>query len=195
MSELLLNHFRSRILISDEEFNLLLENMEHRKVKRKEKLLEAGEICNFTSYVNKGLLYCFSTDSNGDEHVINFAMEDYWIGDLYSFLTHTPSTVSIMALEESDIYILRNDVLDELFQKIPSLEKFHRILYQNAYTATLQRLDCTLSISAVDRYVKILTDSPQLLQRVPLHLIASYLGITPESLSRIRRKLMSRPKT
>lgn len=194
MSELLLKHFRSRINISDEEFSLLLDNVEHKQVKKKEKILETGDVCNYTTFVNQGLLYSYSTDINGIEHVVNFAMEDYWIGDLYSLINHTPSTLAIVALEDSDVYMFRFDILEKLPEKIPGLEKYYRILYQNAYTATQQRLDCTLSVSAVERYLRILTDNPQLLQRVPLHLIASYLGITPESLSRIRRKLMTKPK-
>ncbi len=194
MSELLLKHFRSRIPISDDEFRLLLDNLEHKQIKKKERLLETGEPCNYSIYVNTGLLYSYSTDINGIEHVIHFAPEDYWISDLYSFLNRTLSTVTITALEESNLYMLHHDVLEKLYKEIPSLEKYYRILYQNAYTSTQQRLDCQLSVSAVERYLKILTDNPKLLQRVPLHLIASYLGITAESLSRIRRKLMTKEK-
>ncbi|MDR1876275.1 MAG: Crp/Fnr family transcriptional regulator [Flavobacteriaceae bacterium] len=189
MSELLLKHFRSRISISDKEFQLLLDNLEHKKVRRKEKLLEAGNVCNGSFYVNKGLLYSYFNDINGIEHVVHFAMENYWISDLYSLLNNTPATIDIVALEDSDVYLLRADVLEKLLVEIPSLERYYRILYQNAYTATQQRLDCTLSVPAVERYLKLLDDNPQILQRVSLHLIASYLGITPESLSRIRKKL------
>ncbi len=194
MNELLLKHFRSRISISDDEFQLLLENLEHKQVKKKEQLLEMGEPCNYTFFVNSGLLYSYSTDINGMEHVIHFATEDYWISDLYGFLNRTTASVTITALEESDVYMLHYDTLEKLYKKIPGLERYYRILYQNAYTSTQQRLDCQLSVSAVERYLKILTDDPKLLQRVPLHLIASYLGITAESLSRIRRKLMTQPK-
>ncbi|TWP24378.1 Crp/Fnr family transcriptional regulator [Apibacter muscae] len=189
MSNLLLLHFRSRIPISDHEFNLLLSYMEHFQVKKKHKILCFGEVCNTTFYVNQGLLYSYSTDSNGLENVVNFAMEDYWIGDMYSFINKTPSNQTIVALENSDIYQLSNDALEILFDKIPALEKFYRILYQNAYTHTLQRLDCSLNVSAQERYLKIVNENPKLLQRAPLHLIASYLGITPESLSRIRKKI------
>lgn len=189
MSQVLFNHFHSKIDLSEQDFLIILEYLEHRKVTKKTKLLERGNICNYTFFVNKGLLYSYSTDKNGNEHVTHFATEDYWISDLYSFLNHTASSIEIVAFEDSDIYCLHKDKFNELLKAIPCLEKYYRILYQNAYTATLQRLDCTLSTSAIERYVQIIKDSPTLLQRVPLHLIASYLGITAESLSRIRKKL------
>ncbi|MGM5630749.1 Crp/Fnr family transcriptional regulator [Apibacter raozihei] len=193
MSELLLEHLRSRISITDQEFKLLIGKLELKKVKKKEILLRIGEVCNYTYFVTNGLLYSFSTDLEGNEHVIHFAWEDFWISNLYSFINRTPSQISIVALEDSELYLLRHDVLESIFSEIPGMERFHRILFQKAYTSMQQRLDCTLSVPAVERYIRLLEENPQILQRIPLHLIASYLGITPESLSRIRRKLMTKP--
>ncbi|MDR3271925.1 MAG: Crp/Fnr family transcriptional regulator [Flavobacteriaceae bacterium] len=192
MSQRLLEHFRSRIKISDEEFSLLLDHMEHKQVKKKEKLLEIGEVCNYTIYVNEGLLYSYSVDDDGNEHVVHFALEDYWISDLYSFLNRTPATVDIIALEDSDVYMFRYDKMNEMFEIFPFINTFYRQLYEKAYIYAQQLLDRALGISAIERYVQILKERPHLIQRVPLHLIASYLGITPETLSRIRRKLVKR---
>jgi len=190
--ERLLNHFRSRIKISDEEFSLLLNNLEHRQVKKKEKLLEIGEICNCTVYVNEGLLYSYQIDIDGNERVVLFAMEDYWISDLYSFLNRTPATRTIIALEDSDIYLFYHDKMEEMLEKIPSLNAYYRQLYEKAYIYAQQLLDKAFAVPAIERYELILKERPKLVQRVPLHLLASYLGITPESLSRIRRKLVNR---
>jgi CRP-like cAMP-binding protein len=139
--------------------------------------------------VNKGCLRCYSVDSSGKEHVVQFAIEEWWISDLYSFFTNEPSTFNIDALEDSELLLLEQNSYERLLQEIPAFERLFRKLFENRLIANERRINATLSDSAEERYLSFLKNYPSIAQRVPLTQIASYLGITPESLSRIRAEL------
>lgn len=189
MSELLKKNYLRKVAISDEEFEQILAEFRPRKLKKKEKILQIGEVCTFSVFVVKGCLRSYSIDEKGNERVSQFAFEDNWIGNLYSTVTGEPSNLCVEAIEESEVLILHKDNEEKLFDKIPKLLKFSRLQFQNAYIATQRRLECSLVITAEDRYRELLEKQPNIVQRVPLIHIASYLGIAPESLSRIRKML------
>ena len=125
-------------------------------------------------------------DEKGQEHIIQFGLEDWWVGDMYSFLTKTPSRTNIDCIEDSEVLQISDKNQDLLLRKVPKLERHFRKLIANAYSAAIQRIYSSLSKPALERYQEFIDKYPHIEQRVPNHYIASYLGITPQSLSRIR---------
>lgn len=189
MYDLLKANISRHISLRDEEFIFFTSLLKHRKLKRKQFLLQAGDVCRYESFVSKGCLRTYSINEKGQEHVLQFAIEDWWTGDLHSFLTASESVYNIEALEDSELLQIDKDSLEKLYKEVPKFERFFRILIQNAYIALQRRISTSLSEKAGDRYINFIQKYPQLEQRLPQHQLASYLGITPESLSRIRKQL------
>jgi CRP-like cAMP-binding protein len=130
-------------------------------------------------------------DHNGVEHITQFAIEGWWISDMNSFLTQENATYNIDAIEDSKVLLLDMTSQETLFKEIPKFERYFRILIQDSYVALHKRLLSNITESAEEKYLRILNNYPQLIQRMPQHMIASYLGIKPETISRIRKKLSS----
>ena len=192
MGDLLSKNLSTLIEIKKEEIEEFESFLIKRTVSKKHNLLNQGSVCKFVAFINKGCLRSYSVDANGIEHIAQFGVENYWIADLYSFLNQTPATLNIEAIEDTEVLLLEHANLEKLYRSIPSLERYFRILFQNAYTSTQRRLNSTLSISAADRYSDLITAYPELIKRVPLIHIASYLGIQGPSLSRIRKRMMNK---
>ncbi len=131
-------------------------------------------------------------DHQGEEHVIQFAVEDWWISELQSFLSGQPTKYNIDALEDSHILLLEKDAREKLLVAVPALERHFRLLQEAHFVATTHRIDKALSASAEERYLDFMKTYPTLFQRIPQNQIASYLGITPQSLSRIRKEMAER---
>ena len=161
------------------------------KLKRKEILLFKGDVSYHMRYVAKGCLRNYNIDENAREHVLQFGIEGWWINDLYSYLTETPATFFIQALEDSIVLQISKIELEKLFKEVPALERFYRIKFENAYVALQNRTIHGMSKPIEERYSEFRTTYPEIEQRVPQYMIASYLGITPESLSRVRNKRRS----
>ena len=192
MYELLHHKISEIISVTDEEFEFCKTLFQPKKLRKKQFLLHERDECRYTAFVEKGILRTFSIDEKGNEHILQFAMEGWWVADLYSFLTNEPSTYNIEALEECELLLITKPSWDLLFQKIPAFEKYFRILLQNNLIATQRRLMGSLSESAEEKYEKLVASYPEHLQKLPQHMIASYLGITRETLSRIRRNIAMR---
>lgn len=192
MYELIRSHIASYIDLTEDEFLFFTSLLKHHKIRRKQYLLQAGDLCRYESFVIKGCLRAYSVDDKGQEHVLQFAMEDWWIGDLHSFLTGMPSVYNIDAMEDSEVLQLDKDSLDKLYKTVPKFERFFRLIIQNAFIALQQRVSGTMSEKAEDRYNEFINKYPQLEQRIPQHQVASYLGITPEFLSRLRSNKASK---
>jgi CRP-like cAMP-binding protein len=153
-----------------------------RRVPKKTMLLQAGDVCNFEAYIVKGCMRTFYIDENGFEVIIQFGIEDWWVGDVTSFHDQAPSYLFIEAIEDSELLVLTPQTKEELLLKVPKFERVFRLLIQRNLSATLNRLVKTIARNGEQKY-------PASPQRVPQHYIASYLGITPEFLSKIRKKL------
>lgn len=192
MYERIRSHIFKHISLSEEEFNTFTSLLKYRKLKRRQYLLQAADICRYEAFVIKGCLRTYITDDKGQEHVLQFAIEDWWAGDLHSFLTGSPSAYNIEALEETELLLLDNDSLEKLYQLVPRFERYYRIIIQNAYIALQKRVLNSMSSIAEDRYLDFINKYPQLEQRLPQHQVAAYLGITPEFLSRIRSNRAAR---
>lgn len=158
------------------------------KVKQGEFIEKVGKVTTNFVYVNSGCLMTYFTDADGTDHVIQFAMAGWWTGDLHSFTKEEPSIYSTRALADSEISYLPKDDMEKMLEKLPKLERYFRILFQNSIVSHQHRLIQNLSVTADQRYDNFSKRYPSLEQYVPLKYIASYLGITPEFLSKIRRK-------
>jgi CRP-like cAMP-binding protein len=186
----LIEYFAEHVPISDEEKEIIRNSHELRHVKKKGLLFEQGSHCTLEAFVLSGSFRIFHTDSKGNEHVLYFAFPDWWIGDIASFYSGEPAGLNAQALEESIVLTINPDTKEVLFNKIPKLERIFRIITQKHLTVVQKRLLLSYSASAADRYHELLERSPGIEQLVPQHQIASYLGILPESLSRMKKQLM-----
>lgn len=190
--ELLLRNIGRHIQLDDAETDFFLSLLQPKLIRRKEHLLKQGDICRTENFILSGCLRAYTIDEDGQEHIVLFGVEDWWISDLYSFLTQTPASFFIDALEDSEILQITRHHLDTLYEKIPKFERFFRILFQNAFIAQQQRINQNLSLTAEQRYLEFIKKYPQLEQRLSQKQISSYLGITPVFLSMLRRKLANR---
>lgn len=177
------------IQLTDEEKELLWQSVTLRKYRKRQYVLQAGDVCRYESFVVSGCLRAYYVDDAGTEHIIMFAVEDWWTSDLLSFLTQTPAQLNIDALEDAEVLQIERSALEALYHKIPKLERFFRIMMQNAFIAQQQRILFNISKTAKERYQYFIEKYPKLEQRLPQHQIAAYLGITPEFLSQIRKQL------
>lgn len=186
MFELLYTKLRENNLITEEEFAYCKTLFIPKKLRRRQYLLQEGEICKYTAFVEKGMLRTYTVDDKGMEHILQFAQEGWWMADLYSFFTNEVSMFNMEALEDCEMLLITRPSWEILLEKIPALERYFRILVQNNLIATQRRLIGSFSESAEEQYRKLIKTNPDCVQRVPQHMIASYLGITRETLSRIR---------
>ena len=189
MFSLLRRHIEKRVPLTDEEFNICKEFFTPRTIRKHQFLLNEGELCRYLGYVNSGCMREYTIDNKGAEHIIQFAIEDWWVSDLNSFLSGLPATYNIEALHDSELLLLEKSSREQLLNACPKMERFFRILLESNYIATHQRVVASLSDSAEERYLKFIKTYPELYEKIPQHYIASYLGITPQSLSRIRKEL------
>jgi CRP-like cAMP-binding protein len=188
MFELLFEKVSENIVITEDEFAFCKTLFLPKKLRKRQFLLQEGDVNKYTAFVEKGILRTYTVDDKGAEHILQFALEGWWLADLYSFENNEPSAFNIEALENCELLLITNPSWETLLQKIPAFERYFRILVQNNLVATQRRLIGALSESAEEQYVKLLNTYPDCVQRVPQHMIASYLGITRETLSRIRNQ-------
>jgi len=172
-------------------FNGLLKP---RSVKRKQLLLREGEICDFEAYIVSGCLRSYYIDENGSEVILQFSIEDWWVSDIGSFHERKPSLLYIEALEDSELLTLNPTRKEELLRRVPQFERVFRLMIQRHLSALERRLIRTMAKSAEERYVEFMQQYPGIALRVPQHYIAAYLGMTPEFLSKIRRRLATAKK-
>jgi CRP-like cAMP-binding protein len=189
MSEQLRKHIARRIDITDKEFKLCATFFVPRTLRKRQFLVQEGDPGKYIAFVTRGCLRTYTLDEKGEEHVIEFAVEDWWAADLHSYLSGEPARFNIDALEDSRLLLLDHDSRERLLLAVPKMERFFRLLQEANYVATHRRISDTLSKSADERYLGFLKTYPQLVRRIPQKHIASYLGITPQSLSRIRKEL------
>ncbi|HYH15163.1 MAG TPA: Crp/Fnr family transcriptional regulator [Flavisolibacter sp.] len=191
MWELLLNNFAAKnVHLNAEEIEIVQSLFSYKKFRKHQYILQQGDICRYESFVINGIARIYQVDDKGQEHILQFTPEDWWTGDMYSFLTNSASNYNVDCLEDTEVLRITKPDLDLLYEKVPKINVYFRILYQNSIIAYNRRLGSTLSKPALDRYHEFIDRYPHIEQRVPNHQIASFLGITPQSLSRIRKQSM-----
>ncbi len=189
MFDLLHAHITKRVRMTPKEFDLCTRFFVHKKIRKRQFVLQEGEVCKHLAFVNEGCLRDYTVDHKGEEHILQFAIRDWWISDLNSYLSGTPSTHAIDALQDSEVLLLEKEARDAMLEAVPVMERYFRLLLETNYIATHRRINETLSASAEERYLAFIKTYPRLVEQVPQNQIASYLGITPQSLSRIRKEL------
>jgi CRP-like cAMP-binding protein len=190
--QFVLQNVSKHISLTQVETEFFVTLLHEKHVKKKEFLLQAGQSSSAISFVNSGALRAFYVDQDDKQSTIMFAITDWWITDINSFLNRIPALISIEAVEDSELLQLSNDDIEWLYVKVPKFERFFRILMQNSYVREQSRVLQTLSLSAEEHYQNFLKKYPAFTKKVPQKHIASYLGITPEFLSFIRKKKSKR---
>ena len=180
--------------LPDEVFNSFSKFLFEKSFDKKYLLAEEGKICKYLYFIEEGSCYSYIVNEKGDKHALQFALEGYWISDLYSFFSGKPAIYNIETLEPVTAFMLNVDSFDELCSTHHLFDHFFRILIQNAYVRMQYRLAKTNSEEAVNRYREFSELHPDFIERIPQYLIASYLGIKPQSLSRIRTEMMQKKK-
>jgi CRP-like cAMP-binding protein len=189
MYKLFFQKFNEKIALTKEEQDVIQTYLTPKKLRKKQYLLQEGDVCKVIGFVEKGALREYSVDENGVEHIIQFALEGWTISDLYSFLTNEPAIYNIDALEDCELVLISKPAHEALLKQIPKYETYTRLQITGAYLAMQKRLTSIISLPVEERYTAFTALYPNIVQRVPQHMIASYMGLTPETLSRVRRKI------
>ena len=185
MQTLILQNIAKHISLTKEQENYFLSLLKNKKVRKKLFLSQEGDISKGPFFVTEGILRSYTVDKNGFEHVLQFAPPGWWIADMYSLITQQPGSLSIDAVEDSEVLLLPKQELDKLYNEIPAFERFFRILAENALVTFQQRLIDNLSLTAKERYANFCKRYPLLIERLPQKQVASYIGVTPEFLSKM----------
>ena len=189
MYELLYQKLHSIIPITEEEFNYCKPLFVAKKLRKRQHFLQEGDVCKYQAFVEKGLMRSYTVDDKGNEHILQFASEGWWMADLSSYLTNEPSFLNIDALEDCELLLITKPSWEQAMQKVPKLERYFMIILQNHLIATQKRLLQSFSETAEQKYIRFVNTYADCVQRVPQHMIASYLGITRETLSRLRKQM------
>jgi CRP-like cAMP-binding protein len=176
--------------MSAEEEKFLFSLLHEKKLSRKQFLVREGEISDITAFVIKGCLRSYSVDKNGFEHIVQFAPAGWWIADIYSLISQQPGKLFIDALEDSEMYLLKRKDQEKLFSRHPVFERFFRIITENSIAANHGRLMDYMGLSAEERYKGFCERYPTLMKKLPQKQIASYIGVTPEFLSKMKKNLL-----
>ena len=187
MVDTLLKNITKHITLTEEETALFTSLLIDKSLAKKTLILEANQECRYLSYVSSGALRSYYVDQYGKESTVMFAIADWWITDMYCYLNRKPAMMHIETIEESRIIQISRANFDHLLETVPKFEKFFRILMQNAYTREQLRIMENLSLTAEERYHNFVIKYPQIVKQVTQKQIASYLGITPEFLSAIKK--------
>ena len=182
-----INSYTSTALTDSEE-ELIKNIFIQKKIRKKQYFLQEGQVCKYSAFIVKGAMRQYNVDDKGVEHVVQLYIENWWAVDRESFIMLTPSIYNIDAWEDTDVLFMTHADYLNLAKHIPALLELSRKLDQRNFVATQKRLNASLNFSAEQRYADLVKTRPEFLQRFPQHIIASYLGITKETLSRIRHQ-------
>ncbi|MGO3109949.1 Crp/Fnr family transcriptional regulator [Sphingobacterium sp. JB170] len=191
MFEVLFAHIEEKVTLTDKEKLAISEFFTFKKIRRKQYILQEGDICKNMVFINKGLLKSYRLDEKGGEHITVFGWEGWWISDLKSFLQQIPATLFIDAVKDTELLVISREDYEELTLAVPVMNRYFRILYENSLVTKDERLISLNRYTAEEKFQRLIDYNPEMIQRVPQHLIASYLGLAPATLSRIRKRLGS----
>ncbi|NUY80330.1 Crp/Fnr family transcriptional regulator [Flavobacterium sp. MAH-1] len=184
------NYISDHIQVSDDDFDFIESFAVFRKLRKKQYLLQQGDVCRYNCFIAKGLMRTYSVDDKGTEHIIRFAMENWWISDRESLATAQPTKFNIDAIEDSELILFEKNDFEQICEKIPAFSKMIADILNRGFIVNQNRIHEAISSTAEERYQNFVKRYPGFALRVPQAMIASYLGIKPETLSRLRN-----PKT
>ena len=177
-------------LLSEDDKHLLMVHFKPQKLRKKQYFLQEGDVCKYIGFIVKGSARTFSVDEKGHEHVLKLSVENWWLSDFESFYLLTPSRFNIEALEQMEILQSTNAQIEEFLKHIPAFSAMMNVISQNYTIAAQRRMLASNSYTAEERYEELVRSYPHFLQRFPQNMIASYLGLSPETLSRIKKNLL-----
>jgi len=180
------------ISLTDEEFATFYSAFKYKSIKKNEFFLQEGQVCDFIGFLTSGVLIYAKTLENGDEITLHFAFEGEWVNNNLSRLSNSPSAITIKAIEDSEILIIKQADITDLYLQIPKIERLGRILTERAFVKFVEQTIDFQTLTAKERYENLLKTYPEIFQKVQLYHIANYLGIAPKSLSRIRKEIFDK---
>lgn len=183
-----LNHIKKFVHLSDDEEKIINKYTKTQTFRKKENLLSNGQVCRSIYFVEKGCLRMFFINSKAAEQITQFALEGWWLADYFSFMGNEPSEYYIQAIEASQVISIDFQVFDDLLKEVPQLERYFRIIMQKNLAASQLRAKYSYEMSKEEFFNHFSTTFPEFVQRVPQYMIASYLGLTPEYVSELRKK-------
>ncbi len=184
-----ISHVNNIVSLTSKEEEILLEKTKYRKYLKDQYIVQQGDVCKHINFIIKGCTKTFHLTNDGQEHIILFSIEDWWSADMGSFITETPADYSVQCVENTDVIQIEKSIIEDLYTEIPKLERFFRIITQRALVSSRKRIVRGFSKTAKERYLIFKQSYPELEKRVPQYMVASYLGITKEFLSKIKRQI------
>jgi CRP-like cAMP-binding protein len=174
-------------LLSEDDKHLLMAHFKPKKLRKRQYFLQEGDVCKYIGFIVKGSARTFTVDDKGHEHILKLALENWWLADFESFYKLTPSRFNIEALENLEVLQSTNAQIEEFLKDIPAFAAMANVISQNNTIASQKRMQAAMSYTAEERYEDLISNYPQFLQRFPQNMIASYLGLSPETLSRLKK--------
>ncbi len=187
----ILTAIKQHIELTDDEQELLMQHVSKRKYLKGQFVLQQGDVCNYETMVISGCLKTYHINEEGHEHILRFSLENWWAADLGSFINQQPANFNIQCLENTEVHQISFVNMQKLYAQIPKLERFFRIRIEKGFAESEARIIRSLSLTATEKYVKFRERYPQIEQRIPQYMIASYLGMTKEFLSKLRSQLIA----
>jgi len=189
MFDIFRNYLTSKIFLTEEELKMIETVSVFKKLRKRQYLLQEGDVWKMNAFVCQGCMRTYRVDDKGAEHILNFAVENWWTGDRESLMTGNPAKSNIDALEDSVILLIEKEMLENLSVQIPVLNNFLNNILQKSFNVSQNRIIANISYTAEEKYLNFIETRPEIANRVPQHMIASYLGISPETLSRVRNQI------
>jgi CRP-like cAMP-binding protein len=191
---LILKNVAKHILLEPDEQAYFLTLLQPLTIRRKQFHLHRGEVCKYSTFVLSGCLRGYTIDNNGFEHILNFAPPDWWMADMYSLITQQPGYLNIDALEDTRVLLLSKADQEKLYLQVPRFERYFRIITEKSLVSYQQRTLENLSLAAQERYLTFCKHYPTLINSIPQKYLASYIGVTPEFLSKMRSDMLRQQK-
>lgn len=184
-----LAHINQKVTLREDEKTLLVSKLKLRTYLKNQYIVQEGDVCRYQTHILSGKVRTFYLDDDGNEHIIAFGIENWWVGDICSFTTQTPAEFNSQCLEKTTVVQISYTDMEQLYLDIPKLDRYFRLIIQTAYGNMSKRIIRNHAMTAKERYLQFLDAYPDIAQRVPQYMIASYLGITKEFLSTIRKQI------
>ena len=189
MVEVFKKYLAEKMVLTEADWAVIEPVCIIKKLKKHQFLLQEGDVWRYHAFVCQGVLRRYSIDAKGIEHIIQFSMENWWAGDRDSLMNKAPSRYNIDAVEDSVVLVIRNEDFDRLYQQLPAFNNMVNQILFRSFNASQERINTTISMTAEEKYLHFINTFPALANRIPRHMVASYLGITPETLSRVKSNL------
>jgi len=190
MYDIIFKHIEEKVQLSQSEKELIKTFFKPKKLKKKQFLVVEGHVCSYLTFVSKGLLKSYNVDDKGNEHINQFSTEGWWTSDMSSFFSGGISFYSIDAMEDSAVLLITREDFENLTLQVPVMDRYFRLLFQNSLITKERRLISSYTHTAEEKYRYIVENNPDFIRRIPQNLLASYLGLSPETLSRLKKNII-----